>query len=315
MRSFGAGFGLQCLAVALLVGIPLLMPQKLEVVSRYWTTPVTAPPIVAWKPQPPPKPQPVKLAKLIPKPVIVAPPKVKLIAPVFKPAVAKPEPKRTPAPQVPDVAKVFPSQVNMGSSAIPDLKKPRAEVQTGGFGDPDGLKPNDNTRRAPNVAQVGAFELPNGPGYGNGTGGAKGARGVVASSGFGNGVATGNSGTNHGSVQQGLFGDETAAAPTAKAKAAAASPVAQPVEITYKPRPVYTDEAKNLKIEGDVLLQVVFTAAGEVQVQRVTRGLGHGLDESAVAAAHAIKFKPARTADGQPVDSTAIVHIVFELAY
>ena len=34
--------------------------------------------------------------------------------------------------------------------------------------------------------------MPTGPGYGNGTGGANGARGVVASTGFGNGVATGN---------------------------------------------------------------------------------------------------------------------------
>jgi TonB family protein len=64
-----------------------------------------------------------------------------------------------------------------------------------------------------------------------------------------------------------------------------------------------------------VLLEAVFTASGQVEVQRVVRGLGHGLDESAMSAARAIRFKPARTADGQPVDSTAIVHIVFELAY
>jgi hypothetical protein len=45
----------------------------------------------------------------------------------------------------------------------------------------------------------------------------------------------------------------------------------------------------------------------------VVRGLGHGLDENAVAAAQAIRFRPAAR-DGAAVDSTALVHIVFQLA-
>ena len=65
---------------------------------------------------------------------------------------------------------------------------------------------------------------------------------------------------------------------------------------------------------GEVLLQVVFTASGDVKVLRVVQGLGHGLDEAAQNAARQIRFKPAQQ-DGQPVDSTAIVHIVFNLAY
>ncbi|MFY9528349.1 MAG: energy transducer TonB [Candidatus Acidiferrales bacterium] len=324
LNCFGAGFGLEFLALALLIGVPLLMPQKLEVARRYWTTSIAAPPIEAWKPQPQPKPQPkpvpVKLvAKVTPKAEeIVAPPKVKLVAPVFKSPISKPATakRNTPTPDAPDVARALANPASLGSSAIPTLKKPREEVQTGGFGDPNGLPSNGNTKRAPNVAQLGSYDLPPGPGYGNGTGGSKGARGTVASAGFGNGVAIGGSGgQGHGIVQQGLFADEHAAAPASKVHQVAASPVAQPVEITYKPRPVYTDEARNLKIEGEVLLEAVFTAAGQLQVQRVVRGLGHGLDESAMSAARAIRFKPAHTADGQPVDSTAIVHIVFELAY
>jgi TonB family protein len=61
-------------------------------------------------------------------------------------------------------------------------------------------------------------------------------------------------------------------------------------------------------------VRVLFTAAGEVQVLDVVRGLGHGLDESALRAAKQIKFKPAQR-DGQPVDSSATVHIVFQMAY
>ena len=55
---FSAGFGLQIVAVTALVVIPLLMPQKLDIVQRYWITPIEAPPIVAWKPQPPPAVKP-----------------------------------------------------------------------------------------------------------------------------------------------------------------------------------------------------------------------------------------------------------------
>jgi TonB family protein len=87
-----------------------------------------------------------------------------------------------------------------------------------------------------------------------------------------------------------------------------------PVEITYKPTPAYTDEARNLKLQGEVLLEVMFGANGSLHVNRVVRGLGHGLDETAMAAANKMRFKPAMRA-GLPVDSTAVVHVVFQLAY
>ena len=97
-------------------------------------------------------------------------------------------------------------------------------------------------------------------------------------------------------------------------KRADAGPPQTPVEVLFKPKPDYTDEARKLKLEGEVLVHVLFTAAGEVRVLDVIRGLGHGLDENALRAAQQIKFKPAMR-DGQPVDSTATVHIVFQLAY
>jgi TonB family protein len=86
------------------------------------------------------------------------------------------------------------------------------------------------------------------------------------------------------------------------------------VEITYKPQPVYTEDARNLKLEGEVLLEVSFGANGTLHVNRVVRGLGHGLDEAAIAAANKMRFKPALRM-GQPVDSTAVVHVLFQLAY
>jgi TonB family protein len=86
-----------------------------------------------------------------------------------------------------------------------------------------------------------------------------------------------------------------------------------PAEIISKPTPVYTDEARRLRLEGEVLLEAVLGANGQLKITRVVRGLGHGLDEAAVKAAEQIRFKPA-TRDGQAADSTAILHIIFQLA-
>jgi TonB family protein len=86
-----------------------------------------------------------------------------------------------------------------------------------------------------------------------------------------------------------------------------------PAEILSKPTPIYTDEARAKRIEGEVLLEVVFEAGGKLRVVKIVRGLGHGLDDSAVRAAEQIRFKPALK-DGQPSDSTAVVHIIFQLA-
>ncbi len=207
-----------------------------------------------------------------------------------------------------------------GSSATPTIAKAPSQVQTGGFGDPNGVKSRPTEGRAVNIAQMGSFDLPSGPGTGNGTGGAKGVKGVVASSGFGSGIATGDgsgrvNGTR-GTVRQGGFGD-------ADAPVAATTPRAKPVdpnvgklipaEIVFKPNPVYTDEARRLRLEGEVLLEVILGANGQLKINKVVRGLGHGLDEAAVKAAEQIRFKPA-TRDGQATDSTAVLHIIFQLA-
>jgi len=195
------------------------------------------------------------------------------------------------------------------------------KVQTGGFGDPNGVPAKENSNGKPaTIAQLGSFDLPAGPGYGNGTGGAKGARGVVASTGFGNGVATGdgsgrvNTSRGNGVVRQAGFGDaDPAPVQQARPKAAEVAPRIVPAEIISKPTPAYTEDARKAKVEGEVLLEVVLEASGHIKVLRVVRGLGHGLDESAIRAAEQINFKPALR-DGQPADSTAVLHIIFQLA-
>jgi TonB family protein len=164
-----------------------------------------------------------------------------------------------------------------------------------------------------NVNRLGLPALPGGPGYGNGTGGNKGVRGTVASTGFGNGTAIPPPSGKQGTVQKSGFGDQVVGDAPRK-KATSAESATTPVDILGKPRPEYTAEGRSLKLEGDVVIDLVFRADGTVQVNRVISGLGHGLDEAAVRAAQQIKFKPAKR-DGQPVDFPARVRIEFRLAY
>jgi TonB family protein len=202
-----------------------------------------------------------------------------------------------------------------GSSALPTTNRPAIEVQTGGFGDPNGVPARESNGRAVNINAFGAWELPSGPGRGNGLGGASGVPGVVASAGFGNGVVVGapKGRSGGGAVKPAGFANSTPASEAQPKKVAAKEPPTTPVEILAKPKPNYTDEGRKLKIEGEVRLEVLFTATGEVHVIRVLQGLGHGLDEQAVHAAERIKFKPAQR-EGKPVDSNATLHIIFQLA-
>jgi TonB family protein len=205
--------------------------------------------------------------------------------------------------------------MSSGNATPATVKAPVEKVQTGGFGDPAGLPGKGNPNAHLIVNAQGLNTLPTGPGYGNGTGGDKGIRGTVASTGFGNGTANPPpSGGKRGSVQSGGFGDATVAAEAPKKKASNEGPADTAVTILDKPKPEYTAEGRSMRLEGDVTLEVVFLASGHVQVNRVVAGLGHGLDESASKAAQQIKFKPALR-EGQPVDYPARVRIEFRLAY
>src|SRR5215475_9268387 len=319
--------------IALLLWMGLLYPRVLP-------TPAGDYKAVVLVSTPPPvnhEPAPIREFK-IPDPVAhldtPIPENLRLPAPTPKPRPTVVEETQAPKvemaankPDLPQTAPAIPRRLvqtnvfSTGSSATPTIAAAPQKVQTGGFGDPNGVPAQANSNGKPaNIAQLGSFDLPAGPGYGNGTGGAKGVRGVVASTGFGNGVATGdgsgriNSSRGNGIVRQAGFGDaDVTAMQAVRPKVAEAAPRVVPAEIISKPTPAYTDEARRAKVEGEVLLEVVLEASGKVRVLRVVRGLGHGLDESAVHAAEQINFKPALR-DGQPSDSTAVLHIIFQLA-
>jgi TonB family protein len=326
----------QILAAATAVALPLLFPQQMVPKMVYQVMNVAQPqtdvplppkpPAIKPRVQPPPVEQPPppepQVAKLMAPPRIVAP----QIKPKTVPVVPAPDMSASITPVKIDDPSDEPARprepvksvsLSTGSAAVPTINKPVAKVQTGGFGDPNGVPGPGNPNKGANINRFGSPDLPPGPGYGNGTGGANGARGVVASTGFGSGTANPPSGSGHphGAVQSGGFSDGNAVATDAPThKTADTTGAVTPVVILAKPKPIYTDEARKLNIEGEVLLDVVFPASGPVQVNRVIRGLGHGLDENAIRAAQQIQFKPAMS-NGHAVDFPATVHIVFEMAY
>jgi TonB family protein len=330
MGRVGISLVLQIAILGFFVAIPIFFPERLKAVLNQQVVPLAMPvtevpvapppPVVKAKVEPP-KPTPPIEIKLNPKQ-----PHIFVQQKVLQPKIEKVEvkaPELAPAPviqsQIVDQSnqpKRPREEVKMamdtGSAATPTIKADPKNVQTGGFGDPNGLPGKGDPNKTTNVNRAGLQALPGGPGYGNGTGGDKGARGVVASSGFGNGTAVQDGGGQKKALATSGFANQTVADNTPKQKAVESGTT--PVDITEKPKPVYTEEGRNLKLEGDVALDVVFLANGTVQVTKVVSGLGHGLDEAAVRAAQQIKFKPAKR-DNENVDFPARIRIQFRLAY
>src|SRR5206468_2387498 len=164
-----------------------------------------------------------------PKPIIKNSPRLEEVAPAMAP------PKM----------EVRTGTFSNAAPAKPTTNLPAAQVQTGGFGDPNGIRGEGKPGKIANIASLGSFDLPVGPGAGNGTGGANGVKGVVASSGFGNGTAVvGNGGGGGGTgraVQKSGFGDAEAAKTEPAPKKKDLGPPQTQVEILFKPKPDYTE--------------------------------------------------------------------------
>ena len=311
--SLSAGGQLAFLAFLLL--LPQIFPQEMQTALKFNVVevmqPVTEFPAAAPEPPPPPPPPKVKPkvrppepkpVELEPKPVVPEPIPVTLnprqphVFMVVKPEArsartveAKPV-ELNPAIELVKIEmptsepKRPKDDVNVGTlgpGAAATLVAAANKVQTGGFGDPNGIPGHGNPNRAGNINQAGSPLLPGGPGYGNGTGGAKGLRGTIAEG--------------------------------PKKSSSAGGGGNSPVSILSRPNPVYSTEGRALRIEGDVVLEVIFLASGQVKVNGIVSGLGHGLDEAAIQAATQIRFKPA-IQNGRPVDFPARVRISFRVA-
>ncbi len=261
------------------------------------TVKMEAPKIEMPKPKPP-EPKPIQM-------------EAKLTMPVMK--EAKPAIVLAPQPKAALTA-AMPAQSGQ-------VKPSTAPVH---LGETFGVTPNPNATRPATIAAIGNP-------YGGMQGPAVAPHGVVGSTGIGNGLKSGSNAGVAGKVASagipGATGSSAGTGTYGKVASAgipvtAAAPVVQKVstapantnlEVISKPPVRYTAEARQLKVEGEVVLRVTFLANGQVVVQGVVKGLGHGLDEEARRVAQQIRFRPA-TRDGHPIDLTTTITINFQLA-
>jgi len=176
------------------------------------------------------------------------------------------------------------------------------------LGDLNGVTPNPNATRPATVAALGNP-------YGGMQGSATAPRGIVGSAGFGDGNRSGSGGNGgaggRGRVAAAGIPGMTSPSPSS-ITAYEQAKTTPPVLISHS-QPEYTTEARQLKIEGNVVLRVTITTSGQMIVHSVIRGLGHGLDDAAMRSAPTYKFQPA-TKDGQPVEYTTNIIIKFQTA-
>jgi protein TonB len=79
------------------------------------------------------------------------------------------------------------------------------------------------------------------------------------------------------------------------------------------PYPIYTDEARKLKVQGTVTLRVLVGADGRASAIRVVRGVGFGLEERAAETVRGWKFNPGRDAGRHAVAAWITIEAVFRL--
>jgi protein TonB len=160
------------------------------------------------------------------------------------------------------------------------------------YGDPNGRFSNWNNGPG------------SGGGQGTGTGTGQGSgRGTGAGSGIGSGYGSGIGSGNGGGTGS---GDGDSGPPPVRVG------VTSGIKILSKPRPGYTDSARQANIQGTVILRVTFLANGSVGGISAVKGLPNGLTEQAIAAARRISFTPAMS-NGQPQNVTKQIEYTFSI--
>ena len=161
--------------------------------------------------------------------------------------------------------------------------------------------PQDETLPIGDVEAPPSSYRSSGPGNGGGIGT---GRGTGIGSGTGPGVGPGSGG--------GMGGGSGGGIGSGVGPYVMGSGVKAPVAI-YQPLPLYTEEARKARVEGIVMIQAVIRRDGSVDSFKVVRGLGYGLDESAISTiASKWRFKPG-TMNGVPVDVQANIEVSFRL--
>lgn len=79
------------------------------------------------------------------------------------------------------------------------------------------------------------------------------------------------------------------------------------------PLPAYSAEATTQHVQGSVVLAATITPGGSATDIHVSKGLGFGLDEKAIEAVRAWRFKPALGPDRKPASVRQLIVVAFQL--
>jgi TonB family protein len=142
-------------------------------------------------------------------------------------------------------------------------------------------------------------EAPPSPGSGRGTG---------IGQGDGSGYASGKRAGVGGGIDDGPGGGRT----TGPGNGSYAFSDSLKPTILYRERAKYTEQARLNRVQGTVLLTIVFGADGRIHDIRTVRGLPDGLTETSIEAAQKIRFHPA-VLNGKPVNVRATLEFNFAL--
>lgn len=200
-------------------------------------------------------------------------------------------------------------QVRAPDPRPPTIKNPSLPVPASIVADPT-LFPPDNRQIAYGDPKSRSTETSSGPGSGNGIGDGKGG-GV--GSGEGGGVGPGRGGnTGGGDRNDGGGGPGGGGGGTDYSKTFAARDVTRKAQITSKPEPLYTEEARKNQVTGTVRLRLILGASGSVSGITPVSRLPDGLTEKAIEAARRISFKPAEK-DGRKVSQYVTIEYNFNI--
>lgn len=318
--------------VILLIVIAVSLTAK-KIVKTTTLTTLTAP-IPIKKEAPPKPPPPPKLPKPpvvkveppkipdIPKIEVPEPPKIQPVimkaSPV--PVITPPAPKAVTPPPAPHPVAIqlaqaaavpnsdpHPSAIRLGSQTNPinNTSGPAVSpVNLGRSGAP-GMPAGNTGLGGPTKIAIGGSGSPNGQ-----MGGHDNAPQPIK--GISTGV-TGGTGPMSARPVGAIAIARATPPPSIQQPQAAVTPAKTSPKVLFKPKPEYTDEARNLHLEGTVNVKIHVSASGAVSVVGVQSGLGHGLDQAAVRAVQGMRFQPAM-ANGQPTDWEGVVSINFQLA-
>lgn len=188
----------------------------------------------------------------------------------------------------------------------------RSPLRLGSFGSPRGLVPVRTPPTPPNVAALGAFASTRLVA----AAAASGEKAGELAGGFAAVRSQAPAGRGRGRIR--ITGFTTLRAATQgkprrfPRRQLPAARRLTPPRILYKPRPHYPALARARRLQGEVVLEALLRASGQVQVLRIVHRLGDGLDRSARAAAEGIRFLPARL-NHRPVDWKVYLYISFRL--